>query len=101
PAPLLAPLSFSTRRSSDLIGTNERFLATLSGVFCERARAAAIRHLDSAAPMQYFRLGCHRDGPQPLCPALGARPFPRKDPGHCADRKSTRLNSSHVKISCA
>src|SRR5215475_15113218 len=40
---------------------------------------------------------CGRHGAQQLCPAAAARDHRE----HLADRKSTRLNSSHVKISYA
>src|SRR5690606_41593782 len=47
--------------------------------------------------------GEHTDrGPEPVGPdELHARQQPRREPDGSTDRKSTRLNSSHVKISYA
>src|SRR5690349_22093422 len=73
--------SFPTRRSSDLVTLNATMPAT------NTARAILNSTVDFGLP----------------CPAVIAPPVPyRRLPcGSCSDRKSTRLNSSHVEISYA
>src|SRR5207253_9678483 len=43
----------------------------------------------------------NRGSPGPHAPSIAPAPAPRQWKGHAGDRKSTRLNSSHVAISYA
>src|SRR5690606_42143150 len=78
--------SFPTRRSSDLVADADRGEVLLLAVDAERAEVALDRFPGAArvAYIQDFEVEV----------AGGAEP-------DAADRKSTRLNSSHVKISYA
>src|SRR5690606_24536257 len=59
-------------------------------------RAQRLRRLAATMPLECLLL--ETDAPdQPGCDRRGER----NEPGHLRDRKSTRLNSSHVKISYA
>src|SRR5690606_39285195 len=86
--PLPAPHSFPTRRSSDLLGT-ARSVAGHAGRGARRRRHRTRRRT---------RIAGGRD----RCDRTDAA-YPRRVGGHREgrDRKSTRLNSSHVKISYA
>src|SRR5690606_41320866 len=74
--------SFPTRRSSDLHGS--AYLGHCSVPLCRAGRTA--RQVYARQPWLAVRRSDHRDD-------RARTPFP--------DRKSTRLNSSHVKISYA
>src|SRR5690606_40928103 len=81
--------SSPTRRSSDLylIGTSS---------LCDVHRSGTPRHgrrWPSPMPPQHDR--------DTSVPSPRGRPKPRRRTGALSDRKSTRLNSSHVKISYA
>src|SRR5690606_40680725 len=84
--------SFPTRRSSDLSGRLRRIVRIgLPARDVTEADVARIRtqYLDGVPAALAER---------ELLPRLNAVPIPERMP---ADRKSTRLNSSHVKISYA
>src|SRR5690606_39568492 len=89
--------SLPTRRSSDLATAT----ALRAFIFC---RAALVCFLDVAASTVFTVVsasaGADSEGPFTVsaCAAGTWRPRP---PAVTADRKSTRLNSSHVKISYA
>src|SRR5207249_10774982 len=86
---------FPTRRSSDLnaaelLGHPERADADLVGPFKDFRRQARLRiHVPFALP-----IGADEGGDDVIDEITAALP-------HQADRKSTRLNSSHVSISYA
>src|SRR5690606_41689131 len=81
--------SFPTRRSSDLMNVNWRYVWPRDAAFVAVAFAAA-GHLDDAVGvLEYLQRVQGTDG------RFEARYVPD------GDRKSTRLNSSHVKISYA
>src|SRR5207302_9097379 len=85
--------SFPTRRSSDLGA--RRCVVTLPGV--ETTGYSLFRHFgDKARTISHCRLGrhCNSDRQWEMVRALSPKCRKR-------DRKSTRLNSSHVKISYA
>src|SRR5207253_8602281 len=92
-----APHSFPTRRSSDLPGLERR-----------PPRWVEKRVGASSLPRTRLLLGVARiqtsvqpaRGP-PAPERVRAKARPREDPGAVQDRKSTRLNSSHVAISYA
>src|SRR5207302_6578340 len=79
--------SFPTRRSSDLRAS--RATSAAVRVMCRSSRQSRPRH---AARQRYARGRCRTGG--------GGVP-PYGTPESPPDRKSTRLNSSHVKISYA
>src|SRR5690606_41388375 len=90
--------SFPTRRSSDLIERTRRctlsrtkLLRTVIGVDEVRVVQADLQHEPDVTLGDLVHVGLHHV-PEPFggVDAVGAR-----------DRKSTRLNSSHVKISYA
>src|SRR5690606_40656560 len=83
--------SFPTRRSSDLEGRG-RGRARRRGAALRRADERGARNARSSAERSARD---RRAGTTPLPLAISARPLSRRD------RKSTRLNSSHVKISYA
>src|SRR5690606_41852917 len=94
------PPSFPTRRSSDLTG-NLRIVASNPAIFLE-ARGAdrdpdreprALRSLKGAAAGRVVRALCD------FMPPYGVRALAEISSTPLGDRKSTRLNSSHVKIS--
>src|SRR5690606_41448348 len=94
------PHHFPARRSSDLQGIiSQQMMAD-----AEMARVGVNeRELDLRAQQQEFERGLLRD-PTVLGPKLAAEAGlpPTAIPGIVQqDRKSTRLNSSHVKISYA
>src|SRR5699024_12728747 len=92
---LHAPLrSFPTRRSSDLSGSGGCLLGNLGSVHHRGPFTVdhAVRDV-RAIPLT----GQHRDEAPPLLPARVRVRCGGKSP----DRKSTRLNSSHVSISYA
>src|SRR5690349_23136187 len=76
--------SFPTRRSSDLLHGVQRL-------------PALRRHGDTRRRLRPRRLRTHGDAG----PLRRQRRVPALTTEHCPDRKSTRLNSSHVEISYA
>src|SRR5207249_8034049 len=78
---------FPTRRSSDLGETRE-----VRGAVAH-LETAAVARLCHGAPRRRRHAG-------PRLSRIGSA-LPATAPGHSADRKSTRLNSSHVSISYA
>src|SRR5205807_3566582 len=85
PPPTVLP-SFPTRRSSDLLGGRARFGQHPPPIVVE----VALERSDLAV----------RDQPQPIGAGLDQVAIVRHQ-DHRADRKSTRLNSSHLVISYA
>src|SRR5690606_41209975 len=87
---LRLPHPFPTRRSSDLrYARHERV-----------GEANFVRPVDDhdlPMPLDYFVWAIHRDGHPPVIVDTGFS----ESAGAARDRKSTRLNSSHVKISYA
>src|SRR5690606_41767454 len=81
--------SFPTRRSSDLpspAAQRELFFGAARDVFAQEPVAAGARRVDQSQDVEQRRFAATR------------RPHHRQK---FSDRKSTRLNSSHVKISYA
>src|SRR5690606_41265216 len=98
---LLCPTSFPTRRSSDLLAALqgiERVGINLTHHGEQRVFAREIEPLLAVSREAHVvRLQCERRGD---ADGLLARAFD-VERGLALDRKSTRLNSSHVKISYA
>src|SRR5699024_12147135 len=92
PRSYLAPHSFPTRRSSDLIHNIGLRLAL------HRAQVSVVPNLQQF--IASGRTQCH-GGQALLCPLLHMAGEPGGITGRGRDRKSTRLNSSHVSISYA
>src|SRR5690606_41076494 len=91
-----APLSFPTRRSSVLLPWGKR-LAARRYALPHPAHAAAF-----SVPAQRVQLrAAHRDRARRSAAAGRYRRGGGRAAGGAEDRKSTRLNSSHVKISYA
>src|SRR5207302_4058741 len=90
--PLRTPHSFPTRRSSDLNDRHDRHRHSASGTFWNRPTSSDVG--DSTAELLYQRVGESLSRWESVEHQF-AMIFGR------LDRKSTRLNSSHVKISYA
>src|SRR5690606_41325781 len=95
------PASFPTRRSSDLAG-RERLVLSRDDLLFDDGRLRVRTRAENETELLVFpRLGA------PLCAAQTSETGEslatssvgkRRQRDECQDRKSTRLNSSHVKI---
>src|SRR5690606_41766114 len=96
-----APLSFPTRRSSDLLVTNSSLPSFLeqrdSRSRCDPHRSAALRNIMNPRDRLHIPLELQVQLEVVLGQGSRGQPFKPRP----RDRKSTRLNSSHVKISYA
>src|SRR5690606_40627992 len=92
--------SFPTRRSSDLRRRRRRSLAGLRAATCPYGRGS--RRSPLLARIRGGTVPSSSRG-EPRAPRFPRRRWPVKPlpQGEGIDRKSTRLNSSHVKISYA
>src|SRR5207253_9950512 len=82
--------SFPTRRSSDLFGNHACGLTRSGAAYCWGSNGWGELGASSSVP----------SNPWPA-PVVGGLPFSALTAGGGLDRKSTRLNSSHVAISYA
>src|SRR5690606_41382164 len=101
PASALHTPSFPTRRSSDLLGAGRNtFLGAAFGFVVDEAANQTHVSLHVSIPARVLARFALRSVPDERRPSPQA--LPGSGPSHSAtDRKSTRLNSSHVKISYA
>src|SRR5690606_41889761 len=99
-ADLRSPPSCPTRRSSDLASKGESLLDTIDNLVAMHADMFVVRHAQSGAPFLIAEHVNRTRGSEVHVINAGDGRHAHPTQGLLdIDRKSTRLNSSHVKIS--